>query len=308
MPRLLLFVLGLLLALGGDGPPTDVLLRFDGDVLVAAGETAPATAVLGGDAVVNGVVQGGLFVADGRATVRGTVEGPVVVVGGRLDLDGGAHVADDIVLVRSTMSRAAGATVGGEVVSESGVSMGPAAGWFFWMSATFAALVAGLAFVALFGGRPGAVAAAVGQPGPAAVVSLTLVAGLPVAAVLCLMTGVGVVLGFGILFVLIPLLWGIGYVVSGVALGHAVLGRLRGPGVNGYAAAAVGLALLQAALAVPFVGGLALLAGPYGAGAALYDVWSRRLGGREPEPPPAPPPSASTWTGVPSRPSLTVPA
>ena len=305
MTRLLL-ALGLLVLSPTNGkPPTDVLLRFDGDVLVSAGETAPATAVVSGDAVINGVVQGGLFVADGRATVLGTVEGPVVVVGGRLDLDGRARVKDDVVLIRSTMTRAAGATVGGEVVSESGVSLGPAAAWFFWGSVTFAALVAALTFVALFGERPGAVEAAVGQPAPTAVVSLALVAGLPVVAALSFMTGVGVVLGFGILFVLIPLLWGIGYVVSGVALGRVVLGRLRGRVVNGYAAAAVGVALLQVTLAVPFAGGLALLAGPYGAGAALYDAWSRRLGGHGPEPPPPPP---ATRTGASPRPAAAVPA
>ena len=275
-----LLVIGSLLmptAYAQDTRPTDVLLRLDGDVHVVAADTATATAVINGNATVDGVVREGLLVVNGRALVRGTVNGPVVVANGHLELGPEAQVGDDVVLFRSTLTRAPGATVGGEVVDERGFSLGPGAAWFFWLSVTFAVLVSGLAFVFLFGGRPGSVEAALVRPGPVALAALGLVVALPVVAVLSFMTGIGVVLGFGLLLAAIPLLWFVGYLVSGLALGHLMLTRFRPDETpNPYAAAVLGLGLLQVLLAIPFIGGLALLAGPYGAGAGLYAAWTQR--------------------------------
>lgn len=274
-----LLFLGLLLlpvAHAQDARPTDVLLRLDGNVYVASGDTAAATAVINGDAFVDGLVREGLLVIGGRAAIEGTVTGPVAVVNGHLDLGPEARVSDDVVLIQSTLTRAPGATVGGDVVEERGFSLGPGAAWFFWLSLTFAVLLSGLAFVFLFGGRPGSVGALLANPGPVALAALGLVVAVPVLAVLSFMTGVGVVLGFGLLLAAIPALWFFGYLVSGLALGHLVLERFRGHPSNSYAAAVLGLGLLQMLLAVPFLGGLALLAGPYGAGAGLYSAWTHR--------------------------------
>lgn len=89
------------------------------------------------------------------------------------------------------------------------------------------------------------------------------------------MTGIGVVLGFFILFVMIPILSLVGLVISGAALGRAMSGTQRRERKT-YAAIALGLFIILTAAVVPGLGGLIVVVGSQlGAGALVYHAWAR---------------------------------
>lgn len=264
---------------------SDLLLRVNGPVRVAPGDSASTVWVVGNDATIDGTVREQLLVVNGAARVTGVVRGDVTVVNGHLDLAPGARVGGDVLLYRSTLARAPGAQVAGVVHDETGFSFGARAVWLLWLSMTLLVVASGLVFAALAGRQLAESAAlVVTDPIGTLVTGAILWAGLPVLAFVSFLTVVGIPLGFAILFVVIPALTWAGYVVAGTALGRIVLRRVRhgaalpaGPGDHPYADAAVGLVLLQLLSLVPGVGGpVVLLAGLVGAGALLYRLWRAR--------------------------------
>ena len=106
--------------------------------------------------------------------------------------------------------------------------------------------------------------------------ALVMLFGLPAAAILSFVTGIGFVLGFFILFVLIPFLSLAGYVVVGTSLGRAMLGGRRDPSSRMLTAIALGILVMQVIAVIPGIGGLILLVGSQiGAGALVYRTWRR---------------------------------
>jgi hypothetical protein len=95
---------------------------------------------------------------------------------------------------------------------------------------------------------------------------------------------IGIPLGFAILFLVIPTLTVLGYLVTSTALGRLVMRRRRTPpdalGVVGeplYAEVTSGVLMLQIIGFIPGLGGLVIiLAGLLGAGALLYYAWIHR--------------------------------
>jgi len=94
-------------------------------------------------------------------------------------------------------------------------------------------------------------------------------------------TLIGLPLGLGLLFFLLPALWFLGYIVAGARLGSFLVGLSgRESGAHPYLPTFLGLVLLQLGILVPVIGGLiAAVAGIWGAGALAYIAY-RGAGGK----------------------------
>jgi hypothetical protein len=97
--------------------------------------------------------------------------------------------------------------------------------------------------------------------------------------VLVMLTVVGIPLGLGVLLVVLPIAWFLGYIVAGARLGKFILQRNDATG-RPVAATTLGLVILQLGVLVPVVGGIAMvIAGFWGAGALAYSAY-RAAGGK----------------------------
>lgn len=260
---------------------------------LAADDAAGGVVVIGDSAIIEGAVNDPLVVIDGTAIVRGTVRHDVVVIGGRLELEPGARVGHDVVLVRSTMRRDPDALIAGDVIERTAtLAITQRMLFIVWLSMTVALLGAGLAF-ATFGRPPleGAAGLLRHDTARAVLGALVLWAGLPFAAVLVMMTGVGVPLGLGILVFLLPALWFLGYLVAGATAGRLMAGWLGAASMGTARAVAAGVLTLQIVQFVPGLGAaITVVAGLLGSGAIAVRLWARRTGAgtaaapnREPE-------------------------
>jgi hypothetical protein len=96
--------------------------------------------------------------------------------------------------------------------------------------------------------------------------------GLVTAGVVAMVTVVGIPFGLGLLLLVLPALFLIGYIVAGIWLGEVILGRTS-PGVvreRPYLAAVVGLTVVGIVSIFPTIGGLISLVGM---GAVVLLMW-----------------------------------
>ncbi|GAB4505474.1 MAG: hypothetical protein Fur0043_24700 [Anaerolineales bacterium] len=98
----------------------------DGRVIFGENYTLPSGQTLDGDLVVFGgnvviedgaVVQGDVVVMGGSITVNGVIEGSTVIIGGSVSLGETSVIESDLVTIGGTLSRAEGAQVKGQVVT-----------------------------------------------------------------------------------------------------------------------------------------------------------------------------------------------
>lgn len=279
LPSLLL-ALTAAVAAGQQTRDDGFILRVNGPVTIAAGESVDALFVIDGDANVEGVVRGALVVVNGRARIGGEVGEDVVVARGHVELGPDAVVGQDVLLFSSTMAESEGSRVLGRVHSQPGVSFSARAGWLLWLSITLLCVAGGLLFAGLAGNQlVDSVKTLVQRPGPSSLGALALMFGLPAIAMFAIVTVIGMPIGFTILFAVLPAVAFLGYIVTGTMLGAALV-RSRATGrfaVSGrmYTQAAVGIVVLQIAALVPWIGGLAaLMASLAGAGALVVRTWS----------------------------------
>jgi hypothetical protein len=271
-------------AFADDGRDADGLLfRISGDVYVPPGQTVGSVVVIDGNATIDGRIKNSLTVVSGNAVITGSVGGSVNVISGTLDLRDGSTV-EEVNTVDSELLRADGATVNGKIHQreefEFPVAIAAAVSVLFWLSMTVSVVVAGLLFAAI-GGRQlrEASQTLTGDAVNTIIGVVMLWVAVPIVAVLAMLTLVGIPLGLGVLAFLLPVLWFLGYIVTGTWLGSLIL-RGSGSGGHPFAASALGLLLLQIAVLVPFMGVLlALLAGVWGAGALAYLAY-RAAGGK----------------------------
>lgn len=262
------------------------ILQVNRPLHLAAGDRVGGVLVIGDTAVIEGAVADPLIVINGVARVRGTVGGDVIVVRGRLDLAPSARIGHDVLLYRSGLTRAPGAVVAGEIHERTaGFTFSERVLLLLWLSMTVAVVAAGLLF-ATFGGAQLAEAVDLLRydTGRALLGTLVLWAGLPLLAVLAMMTGVGIPLGIGIFVFLLPALWFIGYLVTGAWVGAELLRLADQPRAakRPYVPILVGLVTLQLLGLVPGVGGfVALVAGLVGSGAIAARAWEVRRAHRE---------------------------
>jgi hypothetical protein len=264
-----------------------VTLRIGGPAHVAANDRVDVLVVVGGDARVEGTVVNALVVIGGQALVDGAVLGNVVSVGGPVTLGSSARVLGDISVIGGQLERRPGAVVEGMVKRRDGSWPVWRYRFGLWLALSLAMAVGALLFYTL-GGRETLEESArtlIAEPGNCVLATLAVWVGAPVVSVLAMITVFGIPVALGVLFLLLPLLWFLGCLISGLATG-AGLARAFARGAGDWSVAtklAVGLVALMLVGLLPFVGPpLAMIAGHLGGGALVYGVWRRRRGARPP--------------------------
>jgi hypothetical protein len=264
-----------LVAQAADGEHRGFTLRIDGDYTLAEGESVGTVIVINGDVQIDGRVRDALIVIEGTATVTGTVANNVVVINGTLNLRSGSTVKD-INLIRSDLNRDGGADVSGSIHRRSNVAFRGA--WFLfstlvWLGFTFAFAISAALFAAIAGRQLKTGTAAMTEELVNTIIgAVFLWIGAPILAVALFFTVIGIPASIGIVIILLPALAFLGYLVAGTKLGTWLLGLVgRRPGGHPYAAAVVGVIVLQLIILIPLVGWLVdLIAALWGSGALVF--------------------------------------
>jgi MFS family permease len=224
-------------------------------------------------------------VLDGRAVLEGARVEALVVVNGSASLDATTVVVGDVRTLNSTVDRATGAVVEGEVkglesdVVTLGWVLAPAF-FLFMLGLALATIVAGLALAALAARQVRDMERLISdEPGPVLLAGFGGLVFIPLAAVLAIVTIIGAPVGIALLLVVWPAAAYIGYLVAGIWIGDWLLARFRGsdPAGRPYAAAVVGLIVLMIIGLIPLVGAVASL---FGFGAVILHGWRAFREGR----------------------------
>ena len=164
MRRVFVFLTAIVLVLGLAAPaalaadPTfdhtgTLLVAFNGDVTVPAGDVADGVFVTGGTATVRGTVET-VIVLDGTAILEGAEVQSVFVTGGSVTIDAASTVTGDVRTLDATVTTDPAATIGGTVATldkdliAAGAILAPAF-VLFMLGFALVTLVAGLALAAL---------------------------------------------------------------------------------------------------------------------------------------------------------------
>lgn len=264
----------------------DVYVRVNGVVDLAAGDSVDTLVAVNSEAQVAGTVRDTLVIVNQTATVSGAVGRDAIVANGTLRLEPTANIEGDVVLINGELSQADGAVIGGRVVERSGASIGvefrrvtAAVSFVVWLGMTLLFVVVALAWAALGGRQLSDIAGLLGaRPGLAAVAAVIFWIAVPIVAFVAFVTVIGIPIGITLLVVVVPLLWGLGYVSTGTRLGFflADLRRTTPDLAHPYLEAVLGVVIFQLIGLIPIVGGIVIaLAGLFGAGAIVVRVWRR---------------------------------
>ncbi|HEV8563304.1 MAG TPA: hypothetical protein VGR41_00140 [Actinomycetota bacterium] len=240
-------------ALAASGDEQDDFLVLTGALVVAEGDTVNDAIIFDGDATIDGTATGSVVVFNGDATISGDVAEDVVALNGRVIVNEGATVGSD---VRSREAPHIAGRVEGDV---SGVNFNfDAHGFAFasriaiWVATTVSSFLLGLLLMLFVPRASDAVARAGGaRIGAAAGWGILLLIGLPIFAIIAMVTLVGIPFGIGVLLALGLLYW-LGYVASAYLLGR----RLLKEPASRVGAFAVGWGILRLAALVPILAGV----------------------------------------------------
>jgi hypothetical protein len=266
----------------------DVYVRVNGTVDLAAGESVDTLVAVNSDARVAGTVRDTLVIVNQTATVSGEVGRDAFVFNGTLRLEPGVRIGGDVVLINGELSQADGALIAGEVMERSGAEMGAefgrvatAVSFVGWLGMTLLVVVVALGWAAVGGSQLSAIAGLLGaRPGLAAGAAVIFWIVTPIVAFVAFVTVIGIPIGITLLLVVLPLLWGLGYVATGTRLGFflADLRHATPDLAHPYLEAVLGVVIFQLIGLIPIVGGIVVaLAGLFGAGAIVVHAW-RRVG------------------------------
>ena len=247
---------------------------IDGDLLAAGtellvSENARITGgiVAAGSLVeIDGTVENGARVAAGEIVIRGTVHGDANFIADRLDLAPGARITGDLdYRTRTPLSPEAAAQVEGTVryqeppIDDPGES-GTAWGVLLWFWQTLAALLTGILVVALFRRVVQRLVTSIAEETTlGALLGFTAFLLVPVAAVIAMVTLVGLPIGFAAALLFALALYAAKLPIA-VWIGDRLLGLTGRPGASPYAAMTIGILLLYLLFAIPYVGWLFWLA------------------------------------------------
>jgi hypothetical protein len=254
-----------------------LIVSVNGSLDVPADQHLDAVVVIDGTARIGGVVDT-VVVAGGSATLTGATVGTVVVLDGAVDLGAGTTVTGDVRTLRGTVTQRSGAVVQGSVTALDG----DLAAFAVLMIPVFIILflglgIAGIAaalFVAAFGARQVREVEALisGRPGHVLVAGFAGMVLLPLLAITLLVTVIGAPIGFALLFVLLPALAFLGWLVAAIWIGDWLVAGTRGSREPGhpYLAAVIGVIVLALVGVIPFVTAIATL---FGFGGLLLAAW-----------------------------------
>jgi hypothetical protein len=266
----------------------DVYVRINGTVDLATGESVDKLVAINSETQVAGTVRDTLVIVNQTTTVSGDVGRDAIVFNGTLRLEPTAQIGGDVVLINGQLSQVEGAVIGGRVVERSGASIGAefnrataAFSLIAWLGMTLLFVVMALGWAAVGGRQLSHVAGLLGaRPGLAAAAAVISWIVVPIAAFLAFVTVIGIPIGITLVLVVLPLLWGLGYVTTGTRVGFflADLRRTAPDLGHPYLEAVLGVVILQLIGLIPIVGGIVVaLAGLFGAGAIVVHLW-RRIG------------------------------
>jgi hypothetical protein len=282
--KAILIAVALLLALPACAAAKDRIV-LTGPVLVGPTETVGNVVAFDGNVTIRGRVTSDVVAFNGDVRVPGgRVGGDVTALNGQIVLAPRAVVGGDLNWRDTRPAIAPGARVGGSV-DEFQWDVSPWSGFawalLFWLAETVSALVLGLILIALWPRGFEALADSWRRsPGPVIGWGALLLIGLPIVAVIALVTIVGIPLGIGLLLALIPL-WAVGYVA-----GTFVLGRLILRDSGRFVAFLLGLLIVQVLALIPFLNALvAIVVVAIGLGTLIVAAWRAN----RPEAPVAPP-------------------
>lgn len=259
----------------------DVLLRFGGDATVPPGEALGVVVVVEGDAMIRGTVDVAIL-ANGTMRVQDGQVGQLVVIDGHADLQQGAVVSGDVRLIDATLTQDPASTIQGSIergippaVGGGIVALGIMAslGW------VLVVLLSGVALAALAG--PGVRHVGyliVGETKETLLATLVFWVGVPLAAVLAMITIVGLPAGLAVFIFVLPAAAFAGYMIAGIRLGDTLLEWIRGSAeaYHPYLAALVGIATLMIAGTLPVIGELISAVATFvGSGALALHLWRR---------------------------------
>src|SRR5215217_9296483 len=264
----------------------DVYVRVNGTVDLAAGESVDTLVAVNSESRVAGTVRDTLVIVNQTATVSGDVGRDAIVANGTLRLEPTANIGGDVVLINGQLDQADGATIAGNVVERSGAMIGTefnrataAISFIAWLGMTLLFVVVALVWAAVGGRQLSDVAGLLGaRPGLAAGAAVVFWIVVPIVAVVVLFSVIGIPIGIALLLIVLPLLWGLGYVTTGTRLGFFVndLRHATPDLAHPYLEAILGVVIFQLIGLIPIVGGIVVaLAGLFGAGAIVAHLWRR---------------------------------
>jgi hypothetical protein len=241
------------------GRDVDDQIVLTGRLIVPSDDTVGAAVIFDGDALVEGTVQDALVVLNGDAEISGTVEEDVVVFNGDVVVRAGAEIGGDLVTQGDPIVEE-GATIRGErgqvLTRFDFEGFGLAGRFAWWVGYSISVLVLGLLML-LFVSRLADAVRRVARERTGASIGwgIGLFFLLPIAAVLLLITIVGIPLGIFTLLAL-ALIYTVGYVVATIAVGGLIFRS-----GSTYPTFLVGWVVLRLLALIPVVGGLLWLAG-----------------------------------------------
>jgi hypothetical protein len=269
--KAVLIGLALLLAVPASAAAKDRIV-LTGPVVVGPTETVGNVVAFDGNVTIRGRVTSDVVAFNGDVRVPGRVGGDVTALNGQIVLGPRAVVGGDLNWRDTRPAIPSGAAVGGSV-DEFQWDVSPWSGFawalLFWLAETVSALVLGLILIALWPRGFEALAESWRRsPGSVIGWGALLLIGLPIVAVIALVTLVGIPLGIGLLLALIPL-WAVGYVA-----GTFVLGRLILRDSGRFVAFLLGLLIVQVLALIPFLNGLvAIVVVAVGLGTLAVAAW-----------------------------------
>jgi hypothetical protein len=279
-------LLTLLLAAGNASAATDHVV-ITGGAVVPAGQTAGDVIVLDGDVLIAGHATGDVVSVSGPIRIIGRVDGDVIAVSDRAFLAPTARVGGDLRYGDERPVLAPGASVGGEVNNEDWADAASGWGWVsalgWWLAVSVSTLIVGVLLVWLAPRALYAAERAVRERLGATIGwGVAIAIGVPLLAILALVTLVGIPFGVALLLAAVPVLL-VAYMTSAWIVGRRVL---RNRSTSPWAAMLAGWGILRVLALIPVVGALVGLAATVvGLGALAVALWR----GRKPRVPTAGP-------------------
>jgi cytoskeletal protein CcmA (bactofilin family) len=270
-------LMAVLLGAGSASAATDHVV-ITGGVVVPAGQTAGDVVVLDGTVRIAGHVTGDVVSVAGPVRVSGRVDGDLIAVSDRAFLAPTARVGGDLRYGDESPVLARGASVGGKISNEDWADSANGWGWVsglaWWLAVSVSTLIVGVLLVWL---APGALYAAERAArerlGATVGWGLVIAIGLPVLAILALVTLVGIPFGVALLLAAIPVLV-VAYATAAWIVGRRVL---RNRSASPWAALFAGWGILRLLALIPIAGALVGLAATVvGLGALAVALWRAR--------------------------------
>ena len=288
---LLSALLALLMSAGGASAATDHVV-ITGGAVVPADQTAGDVVVIDGDVRIDGRATGDVVSVSGPIRVAGRVDGDVIAVSDRMFLAPTARVGGDLRYGDERPVVAPGASVAGQVSKEDWADAGSGWGWLsvlaWWLAVTVSTLIVGALCVWLAPGALRAAERAVREHLGATIGwGVAIAIGVPLLAIVALVTLVGIPFGIALLLAAIPVLL-VAYATSAWLVGRRIL---RNRSASPWAALFAGWGILRLLALIPVVGALVGIAATVvGLGALTVALWRARSPGAtqaKPEPPAA---------------------